>query len=92
MFVLPSLYEPFGMVLLEAMAHGLPCIGTKVGAMPEIIADGETGLLVPPVDASALADALERLLTNHDVRRRMGLAGRSRLEEQFTWNRTVRRD
>ena len=90
-FVLPSLCEPFGLVLLEAMAYGLPCIGTKVNAMPEIIADGETGLLVPPGEAPALDEALRQLLTHHDTRTRMGQAGRQRLENRFLWADTVER-
>jgi glycosyltransferase involved in cell wall biosynthesis len=90
-FVLPSLCEPFGLVLLEAMAHGLPCVGTMVGAMPEIISDGETGLLVPPGDATTLAGAMEQLLTDGESRRRMGQEGRQQLQERFTWEQTVRR-
>ena len=57
----------------------------------EIISDGETGLLVPPGDATALAGAMEQLLTDRDSRLRIGQAGRSRLEEQFTWDQTVGR-
>jgi glycosyltransferase involved in cell wall biosynthesis len=90
-FVLPSLCEPFGLALLEAMAYGLPCIGTKVNAMPEIIADGETGLLVPPGDAPALDEALRQLLTHHETRTRMGQAGWERLQERFLWADTIQR-
>jgi starch synthase len=61
-FVMPSLFEPWGHVFLEAMGCGLPCIGADHCAMPEIIADGETGLLVPPGEVEPLAAALERLL------------------------------
>src|SRR5207253_4242734 len=61
-FVMPSLYEPFGIVFAEAMAHRLPCVGTNICAMPEIIAHGRTGFLVPPQDPIALASRLLQLL------------------------------
>jgi alpha-maltose-1-phosphate synthase len=84
-FVLPSFREPFGLVFLEAMAHGLPCVGTNIEAIPEIIADGETGFIVPPGDDEMLAERLILLLKNPELRRRMGSAGRARQERQFTW-------
>lgn len=90
-FVLPSRLETWGDVLLEAMAFGLPCIGVEGDAMGEIIADGETGLLVPPQDPAALAAALVRLLCEPETRARMGRAGRQRVETQFTWDRVAAR-
>lgn len=85
-FALPSLFEPFGLVLLEAMEHGLPCVGTRRDAIPEIIADGETGRLVPPGDAGALAEALVWLLRRRDEAHGMGRAGRRRVRRRFTWS------
>ena len=74
-FALPTLREPFGMVFLEAMAFGLPCVGTKVEAVPEIIEDGVTGYVVPPGDAAALSVALRSLLRDREAASRMGRAG-----------------
>jgi len=77
-YVLPSTFEPFGIGLLEGMAAGLPTVATRVGGMPEIVRDGETGYLVEPADPTALADALQPLVTDPDLRQRMGSAGRAR--------------
>jgi glycosyltransferase involved in cell wall biosynthesis len=82
--VLPSTFEPFGIVLLEAMASGLPVVASNVGGIPEIVRDGETGFLVPPRRPSELAAALERLRSDPSLGRRMGAAGRRRVEE-FSW-------
>lgn len=90
-FCLPTRFEAFGIVYLEAMHYELPCIGPRQWAVPEIIADGATGLLVPPEDTAALADALERLLRDPARARAMGLAGKARLRERFTWAHVVRR-
>jgi len=84
-FCLPSLFEPFGIVILEAMLFGLPCVGTAEWAIPEMIADGETGYTVPRGDATTLADRLSRLLTDRPRAHHMGLAGRRRAEERFSW-------
>jgi glycosyltransferase involved in cell wall biosynthesis len=75
--------EPFGGVTIESMAFRKPVIGTNVGGTPEQIADGETGILVPPNDPQAMADALDRLLAAPDRARQMGAAGRKRFEEHF---------
>jgi glycosyltransferase involved in cell wall biosynthesis len=88
--VLPSHWEGFGLVLLEAMEAGIPVVATRVGAIPEVVAEGETGLIVPPRDPDALAAAMARLLGNPDTARKMGAAGRRRLETVFTMERAVR--
>ncbi len=85
-FVHPALFEPWGNVILEAMAFGLPCIGTRVGGIPEMIADQETGLLVTPGDSSELALALENLLDCPERATALGLAGQTRVKNNFTWN------
>lgn len=87
----PSLWEGFGLVFLEAMALGVPVISTQVSAIPEVIADGETGWLVPPGDAESLAGGLRAALGDPGERRRRGEAGRARLETQFTVDAMVER-
>ncbi len=90
-FCLPSLFEPFGIVILEAMLFGLPCVGTAAWAIPEMIADGETGYTFPRGDATALADRLTELLTNRELGHRMGIAGRKRALEWFSWDAVASR-
>lgn len=90
-FVLPSRLETWGDVLLEAMAFGLPCLGVAGEAMDEIIVDGVTGAIVPPNDVEALAEQLTRVLCDRDRARSWGLAGRQRVEAEFTWARVVAR-
>ncbi|WP_224981914.1 glycosyltransferase family 4 protein [Geomonas agri] len=85
-FVLPSLYEPFGIAFAEAMAHKLPCIGTKICAMPEIIEDGEMGYVVSPGDSVALADKMITLLKEPTLCSAFGEAGYGRYTEKFTWS------
>ena len=82
--VIPSDAEPCGRVIFEAMAMAKPVVGTAAGGTPEIAAEGETGLLVPPRDAEALAAAIARLAGEPGLRRRMGEAGRRRVAERFT--------
>ncbi|MCI0548161.1 MAG: glycosyltransferase family 4 protein [Candidatus Rokubacteria bacterium] len=80
-FCLPSVQEGFGVVFLEAMAAGLPVVACRISAIPELVRDGETGLLVPPRDPEALAGALETLLHDAELRHRLGVAGRARVPE-----------
>jgi glycosyltransferase involved in cell wall biosynthesis len=86
-FVLPSLAEPFGLVLLEAMSLGRAAVATAAGGPLEIVSAGETGLLVPPATPAALASAMIELLRDRDRARAMGTAGRRRFEEKFTAER-----
>lgn len=88
-FVLSSETEGLGTSLLDAMAAGKPCVGTRVGGIPEVIDDGVTGLLVPPHDAPAIAAALIRLLEDAELRRRMGEAGLARARDRFSVERMV---
>lgn len=83
-FVLPSLSEGISNALLEAMAAGLPVVATNVGGNPEVVQHGVTGLLVPPQDSRALADALLQLLSDPDARQAMGRKGRERVEAHFS--------
>jgi glycosyltransferase involved in cell wall biosynthesis len=86
---LPSLSEGFGLVLLEAMAAAKPIVATRVSAIPEIVVDGETGLLVPPRDPVALAQALRQLIMNPTLACDFGRCGRMRLEQRFTVQKMV---
>lgn len=90
-FVLPTLREPFGLAFLDAMACGLPCVGTTVEAVPEIIQHHETGLLVPPRDDEALAAALCSLLEDPSRAQAFGRAGRARVESRFRWSHAAER-
>ena len=85
-FCLPSLYDPLGLSILEAMAHGLPCVVTDVGARREVVLDGETGVVVPPGDTESLADALIALLEDPEGAARFGAAGRERVERHLSWD------
>src|SRR5262249_13075693 len=89
--VVPSLGEGFGMVALEAMERARPVIASAVGGLPEIVADGETGLVVPPADVDALADAIVAFADDLPRSAQMGQAGRVRALEQFTPERCVAR-
>ncbi len=85
--VLPSHYEPFGRVLIEAMAAGKPVVGTRVGGIPEIIKDGVTGLLVPPGSPNALAKAIVGILQNPAASHQMGQSGQRQVDTVFSLER-----
>ncbi|MGD0477857.1 MAG: glycosyltransferase family 4 protein [Nitrososphaerales archaeon] len=87
LFVLPSSHEPFGLVLLEAMSMCKPVIATRVGGIPEVVKDGENGLLVPPHDAKSLSNAVLRLEADEPLRSRLARNGRATVESQFTLER-----
>ncbi|MFZ0390365.1 MAG: glycogen synthase [Calditrichia bacterium] len=105
LFVCPSVYEPFGIINLEAMACETPVVGTAVGGIPEIIVPGETGTLVPlkavsvnnpePADpqefSRKLASAINELMANSEKRREMGIKARRRVEEKFSWDSIAKR-
>lgn len=90
LFCLPSLQEGFGVVFLEAMAAGLPVVALRTAAVPEVVPDGRAGILVPPDDERALAEAVARVLADPELGRRMGRAGREHVE-QFRWPAVARR-
>jgi glycosyltransferase involved in cell wall biosynthesis len=84
-FAMPSTYEGFGVAALEAEAMEVPVVASRIHGIPDVVVDGETGLLVPPRDRQALAAALERLASDGDLRRRLGQAGRAFVAEHYSW-------
>jgi starch synthase len=86
-FVCPSIYEPMGIVNLEAMACETAVVASRVGGIPEVVADGETGYLVEPANADDLAARVNELLADEELRGRFGRAGRERAIEHFSWRR-----
>ena len=90
-FVLPSMFDAWGHVLVEAMAHGLPCIGNDICAMPELIADGVSGRLVDRGDPEQLAAAIVEVLSDPETARRMGQAGHARALAELTWPAVIQR-
>ncbi len=84
-FCCPSVYEPFGLINLEAMACETPVVASAVGGILEVVEDGKTGILVPPAKPDELAAALRRVLENAALGRSMGQAGRRRVEARFSW-------
>jgi glycosyltransferase involved in cell wall biosynthesis len=89
-FVFPSLAEPLGSSLLSAMSYGLPCVALAAGAVPEVIVDGENGLLVQGPDPSAFAAAILRLLDDPSLAAQLGAAARRTVQERFSVERMVR--
>lgn len=85
MLLLPSHTDSFGIVFLEAWAHGRPVIGARAGGIPGVVDDGENGILVPFGDVAALAAAMRRLLTEPDLGKTMGQRGRQKVQDVFTW-------
>jgi glycosyltransferase involved in cell wall biosynthesis len=90
-FCLPTRFEPLGVVFLEAMFYGIPCIGSDHWAVPEMIVDRQTGYVVPTDDVDLLAQRLVDLLTDGELARTLGEAGRTRAQMLFTWKRVVER-
>ena len=91
LFVLPSIMEGFGIVLLEAMATGKPCVTTMAGGIEDVVIDGKTGIIVPPADTVSLYHAMKTILVNDDLAKKLGMAGRKRVKENFTWDIVAKR-
>ena len=90
-FACPSVYEPFGIINLEAMACEAPVVASAVGGILEVVEDGKTGFLVPPARPDDLAAAIRRILDDPALARSMGRAGRTRVEERFSWTSVAAR-
>jgi alpha-maltose-1-phosphate synthase len=90
-FACPSIYEPFGIINLEAMACETPVVATRVGGIKEVVVDGETGLLVPPGEPVKLAQAITQIVEDPKKAARMGQAGRQHILRNFTWERIAER-
>ena len=91
LFACPSVYEPFGLINLEAMACSTPVVATRVGGIREVVVQDETGWLVPPADPAALAAAMRALLAQPERAAAFGRAGRRRVEAHFSWERIAER-
>jgi glycosyltransferase involved in cell wall biosynthesis len=91
LFVLPSEYEAFGLVLLEALAHSTAVVASAVGGMPEVLDGGKAGRLVPPGDVPALAQAISELYADETSRRALGEYGRREVVPRYDWERVVTR-
>jgi len=89
--VTASVYEGFGLPCAEAMSCGTPVIATNAGALPEIVGDDGAGILVPPGDPPAMAEAIKRLLADDALRKQMGITARKRIEESFSWEVAARK-
>ena len=84
--VVPSHYEPFGLVAIEAMASFTPVVASDVGGLQFTVVNEETGLLAPPQDAPAFANAIDRILMDAEWRKELGQAARKRVENKFSWD------
>jgi glycosyltransferase involved in cell wall biosynthesis len=89
LYVHPALMEGFGIAVVEAMAMGKAVVATTTGGLPEVVAQGETGLLVPPGDVESLAATVVSLLEDRTRREQMGLCGRARTQERFSLDASV---
>lgn len=89
--VVPSHYEPFGLVAIEAMASRTPVVASEVGGLKYTVVPEETGLLAPPKDEAAFAKAIERIISNPEWREKLGKQARSRVESQFSWDGVANR-
>jgi glycosyltransferase involved in cell wall biosynthesis len=85
----PSRYEPFGMVILEGMLHGLPVVAANVGGPAEILRHEQTGLLFPPMDVGSLSQQLTRVVTSASLRRQIGLRAANQARARWLWPQTV---
>ncbi len=90
LFAMPSRIDSFGIVYLEAWAYGVPVIGCRAGGVPDVIDDGQDGVLVDYGDEAGLATAIEGLLADPERRRAMGRQGRAKVEAHYTWDRIYR--
>lgn len=90
-FCMPTHLEPFGVVFVEAMAHALPVVATRVGALPQMVTDDRNGFLVDPGDVDALTDRLRRLLSDAESCRRLGQGSKKVARERYTWDSVGRR-
>jgi glycosyltransferase involved in cell wall biosynthesis len=90
-FVLPSAKEGFCLVYLEAMAECKPVVAANAGGVPDVVVDGETGVLIPPGDVGALTEALLTLLDNPEMQRQLGAAGAARVQTHFSFEQFVQR-
>jgi len=87
-FCVPTRREPLGFVFIEASLHRLPVVATRLGSLPDVVKDGETGLLVEPDDIESLADAISRLLADPALAQRMGERGAAHVSATWTWANT----
>lgn len=88
-FILPSIWEGFGLVLIEAMAAGKSVVATNTSSIPEIVKDGRNGILVPPENAIAISDALIKLISDRELRLKFGKAGQEIVKQKFTTERMI---
>jgi len=91
LFVLPTYNEGLPNALLEAMACGLPVIATKVGGIPEVVKDGENGILIEAKDVNVLYQAINKILTNTDAAKKMGKTAHALIEQEFSWQNNVQK-